>query len=120
MNKEQIWNIVLIISIILVIHGLTKTGSPDKKEAQAGQSETTLGTIGTISSIIKKRIAPAVAAAAAPALWPLVLTIGGLVFLFPHFLTNLFGVFKSTPTIPMWVWAVGFFILFLFVMRRGK
>ena len=27
-------------------------------------------------------------------------------------------IFRPQPTIPMWVWAVGFFILILFVLKR--
>lgn len=115
MNKEQIWNIVLIISIILVIQGLTKTGSPDKKEAQVGQGQTALGTIGVASSFFgRKMVVPAVVPGFVW-VWGVFLAVASMV---PNLITGIFGIFKPQPSIPMWVWVVGFALLAFMVLRK--
>lgn len=104
MNKDKIWNIILIISIILIIHGLAKTGSTDKKEAQAGQDQTTIGAIGATTSFIMKKTNP----------WLIFLAVSAsLPFIFTQYKSLFFP-----PSIPGWVYGAGFLVLFLMVTRR--
>ena len=105
MNKDQIWNIVLIISIILIIHGMTKTGSSDKKEAQAGASETTLGAVGAAGSFIAKKTV----------WWYGFLAVTAAL---PFIINQWDNLFSPQPTIPLWVYVIGFIILFMFVIRK--
>lgn len=120
MNKEQIWNIILIISIILIIHGMTKTGSPDKKEAQAGTSETQIGAVGLgVSSIYKKQLWLGASAAVWKAIAiPLAMLIAFLPNIFTNFINAFKNVFSPQPTIPIWVYIAGFAVLVLFLSRK--
>lgn len=106
MNKDQILNIVLVISLFLVIHGMTQTGDPDKKTAQAGADETAIGTVGAVGSfIMKKTVVPWFA-------WMIV--VGAIPFLW----NNIKSMFVSSPTIPMWVWIGAGIILLIVVLKK--
>ena len=115
MNKEQIWNILLVISIILIIHGMTKTGSIDKKEAQAGTDEATIGAVGAVGSFIMKKRIWGIGAAMAP--W-FVAGISALLLLIPNFLGNMINLFRPQPTIPIWIWGAGIIVLLFMVLRK--
>ena len=110
MNKEQLWNIVLIISIILIIHGITQSGSSDKKTAQAGQQEAIAGGGGLLAFAMKKQVLFTGAM-----LWVMI-AAGGL-FLAPTIFSSWRNLF-SPAIVPGWVWIIGFAMLFIMMMNR--
>ena len=116
-ENNKLLNIILIVSIILVIHGMTQTGSEDKKMAQAGQTEVATGTIGLgATTIFKKQFLPALAFIPG-FVWAIggILTIG---LVAPGIVGNIVDIFRPQPTIPIWVWIAGFAILVLMAFRR--
>ena len=120
-DDNKIWNIILIASIILIIHGISNSGDIDKKTAQAGQNEATIGGGGLIVSGIRKQMAAAVAPVAGffgggPVVW--FMLIIGTLFLIPGMWRNLSGLW-SQPTIPGWVW-VGAFIVLIFIVLKKR
>lgn len=115
MNSNTIWTIILVISLFLIIHGMSNSGDTDKKTAQAAQSETVAGSIGAIASFIGKKGIWGIGVAAMP--W-VIGGIMGLLLLIPNFLGNMIDLFRPTPSIPVWVWIVGFFVLILLVLKK--
>ena len=116
-DKETIWNIVLIVSIIMIIHGMSNAGDKDKKSAQAAQDETAIGSIGVVASFIGKKAAfPAVLA------WPLVTGIVAMFALGPSVFTgwvdSITNLFNPQPGIPIWVWIAGFLVIILMVLKK--
>lgn len=106
MNKDTMWNIVLIISVILILHGMTNVGDTDKKTADAAAGETGLGAIGAVASAIGKK-----------AIWPLLGPILLILAAGPFILGN-WKNFFFPQSIPMWVWIAGFFILFMMMSSK--
>lgn len=111
MNKDALWNLVLIVSLVLLIHGLSNTGDKDKKAAEIAQSESIIGSVGLASFVGKKAFAWV--GLAKVLAWPLV----GFLLSLPFTIKN---VFSSSPTIPAWAWVVGAVLLFLIIARMGK
>jgi len=109
MNKEQIWNIVLVISLILIFHGMMNGGSDDKKTAEAGGAETGLGTAGAIVSFAAKK----------QLIWYAVpLIVGAFLLLGPNIVTNWINLFNPQAGIPMWVWGIAIVIIFMMVTNK--
>ena len=120
MNKDQIWNIVLIISIILIIHGMAKVGDLDKKTAEAAQGETAIGITGTVVYFIgKKGVAQGIFAVIPGWGWAAAVIVTLAMFV-PGIIKNIISIFKPTPTIPSWVWIAGFILLFVMISSRKK
>ena len=116
-NKELAWNIVLIVSVILIINGLQSAGDPDKKAAQAGQNTATLGAVGLAATGFQK---------AAPFLlglgmWRIIVwPVAAVVTFFGSKLTGTIGdIINPSPAIPGWIWIGAFIILALLIMK-GK
>ncbi len=110
-KNDRVWNIILIISLILIVHGMTQTGSEDKKAAQAGQSEVAVGsTTGALSFIMKKQVLLTGAM-----VWVMV-AAGGL-FLAPTILRGWKNLFFP-PTVPSWIMIVGLGMLFMVIRGR--
>jgi len=109
MISDKAWNIILVFSVILIIHGMINAGDEDKKVAQAGQDEAAVGTVGALVSFAgKKAIAPVM-------IWTIVGVVAAVPFLFTQF-RNLI----APPTIPGWVWIAGIGLLFFMVMMNKK
>jgi len=115
MDRNKLVIIIMVVSIFLVIHGISQTGSKDKKAAQAAQGEVMVGTIGFgATTLFKKQILPAIAFIPT-FMW----VIGGVIaagLFIPGAIGNIVDIFRPQPTIPGWVWIVGFFILALMVI----
>lgn len=109
-KSQTFWNIILVLSLILIIHGMSDINDPDKKTAEAAQDETVAGTFGAIASAIAKKQFAITGAVT-------VLILGGMV-LAPSFLGRIVDIFRPQPTIPVWVYAAGFLVLLLMVLRR--
>ncbi len=116
-KNNKLLNIILIVSIILIIHGITQTGSEDKKTAQAGQTEVVTGTMGLgATTLFKKQFLPAVAFIPG-FVWVIggILTIG---LVAPGIIGNIVDIFRPAPAIPSWVWIAGFAVLALMAFRK--
>lgn len=116
-NKEGVWNIILIVSLLLIIHGMSNSDDSDKKTAQAAQSEAAIGGIGVVGSIVAKK----------QAFWSVGLVkalpwLVGLFALLPNIFSSWFntitGMFNPQPSIPSWIWIGGFVILFLIILKK--
>ena len=113
MKNDKIWNIILLISVIMLIHGMSNSGDSDKKTAQVAQGETIAGASGAVVSMLGKK--GFLAAIAAPAIW----AIAALIFLAPQWIGNWANLFNPAPSIPIWVWVVGFGLLFIMLTKRN-
>jgi len=111
-DKDMVWNIILIVSIIMIVNGLSHQGDTDKKTAQAGQDQATIGTVGAVASFIGKKQIWGIASQ-----WFVGLVLG-LVALLPGFFKNIMDLFRPQPTIPSWIWVGGFLILALMIFRK--
>lgn len=109
-DKEMMWNILLVVSVILIINGMSHSGDTDKKTAEVANSQATAGALGAIGFVMKKTVWPAAVIA----------TIGGLIYLIPNFFGNIVDLVNPQPSIPSWVWIAGFLILALLIFRKGK
>lgn len=114
-NKDAIWNIILIISILLIIQGMPHIGDKDKKAAQAAQGETAIGTAGAVAFAFKKQILWT---------WPIVGLILGGALVAPKVFTGWIDAFKNifapTPTIPGYVWIGAFLVIMFLIISRKR
>ena len=113
-DNEMIWNIVLIVSVILIINGLSHSGDKDKKAAQAGQNTATLGAIGLASTGFAKTTLLGVG----PAIWKVI--AWPLAALTAFFTNKVGNIVSPAPSVPSWIWIGGFLILALLIFRKGK
>lgn len=114
MKKDTIWNFFLIVSILIMINGMTNMGDPDKKNAQAAADQTGLGALGAAAAFIGKK--------GFAITMPIVALILGGAFLTPLIAGNwadtIRDLFAPQPTIPSWVWIAGFGILLIMVLKK--
>lgn len=116
-DKEMAWNLILIVSIILIVNGISDSGDPDKKTARVGQDQTIVGIAGIATFAGKKAVAPLLAG------WPLVAAILGITFLAPNIFSNWVDTIRdlispSSIAIPGWIWIAGFFVLALMILKK--
>jgi hypothetical protein len=111
MNSDTVWNLILIVSILLIINGMSDSESPDKKTAQAGQGQGAAGGVG-VASFIAKKANPLLAMGA----------VLSALFFAPNIISNwvnqIGNLFSPSPSIPGWVWIAGFFVLLLLVLKK--
>lgn len=50
--------------------------------------------------------------------WVIVAIIAAFMYSGSSFIDSIIRIFRPAPTIPMWVYVVGFFILFIWMTRR--
>ena len=110
MKEDKFWTILLIVSIFLLIQGMSNIGDKDKKTAQAAQGESTAGAVGLVAFAIKKGVFWTV-----PMVWAFIGMAGIAPFVFGQW-RNLF----FPPSIPSWVWIGAFAVLIFIVMSRKK
>lgn len=104
---NKLWTVILVVSVFFIIHGISTSGSEDKKMAQAGQTETTIGTGGLIAFAFKKQL-----------IWYAIPAIvGGALLLGPTIITSWVNLF-TRPAIPGWVYLVGFALIFLMISKK--
>ncbi len=118
MDKDMIWNIILIVSMLLIINGIGDMGDSDKKTAQAAQGEAAIGTAGVVVFVFKKSVVPLLAGG-----WLVALILGGALAA-PKIFTGWVGAFKDifapTPTIPGYVWIGAFFVIIFMMISRKR
>ena len=112
-DKDMVWNIILIVSVIMIVNGVSNSGDTDKKTVQAGQDQAAIGTVGAMASFIgKKQLVWGLAGK-----WVVTLILGGLALL-PGFFKNTIDIFRPQPSIPSWIWIGGVLILSLMIFRK--
>jgi hypothetical protein len=117
MKKDTIWNIVLIVSIILIIHGISNTGDLDKKTAQAAQNEAVIGGVGVVASFISKKGMAQAALAVIPGWgWAAAVVVTLLMFV-PGIIKNFMSIFRQ-PSVPGYVWIGAFLVILFMIMKR--
>ena len=114
-NKgDLIWNIILIVSIILIINGMGDVNDLDKKTAEVAQDKSTVGAIGIGAFVMKKSVFLS-AAAIKLLIWPLV----AVFIASPTVLSRFISIFKPAPTIPIFVWIIGGVMLMFILMKKN-
>ncbi len=113
MDKDMMWNIILIVSLILIINGIPDVGDSDKKTAQAAQGQAAAGVVGIGAFIMKK----SVIFTSVSALW---VVVPAIALMIPGLINNVLDIFKPSPTIPGWVWIGAFFVIVFMIIARKR
>jgi len=115
-KHKTLWNIILVISVLMILHGMSNQGDSDKKTAQAAQGETAVGAAGVAAFVMKKQIYGVLGTFAGTGLFAL---IGGILLLGPFILGQWKNLFFP-PAIPTWVYFAGFGLIFLMLMMNKR